>query len=79
MSTPEDEFWTLIRNSPAQIALGDIGREPRPKEMVQIMADMETKHGSTLKVNGSARRALTNPITWIHCSQHGVRPGGDDS
>lgn len=28
-----------------QIALGDIGKEPRPKEMVQIMADMETKHG----------------------------------
>lgn len=29
-----------------QIALGDIGKEPRPKEMVQIMANMETKHGT---------------------------------
>lgn len=29
-----------------QIALEGIGREPRPKEMVQIMADMETKHGN---------------------------------
>lgn len=31
-----------------QIALGDIGKEPRPKEMVQIMADMETKHGALI-------------------------------
>lgn len=31
--------------TPLQIALGEVSKEPRPKEVVQIIADMETKHG----------------------------------
>ncbi|GAB0087756.1 uncharacterized protein DMENIID0001_021010 [Sergentomyia squamirostris] len=31
-----------------EIALGEIGREPRPKEMSKIISDMESKHANTV-------------------------------